>query len=70
MLLAVEEDVRMGFEDRACETQLAKAAWLLDMAARWNERDPKFADLLRMKARLIPRSKTRRLMFLFGVSLE
>jgi hypothetical protein len=25
-------DVRMGFEDRACETQLAKAAWLLEQA--------------------------------------
>jgi hypothetical protein len=22
----------MGFEDRACETQLAKAAWLLEQA--------------------------------------
>jgi hypothetical protein len=43
----------MGFEDRAFETQLAKAAWLLELAARWNERDPKFADLLRMKARQI-----------------
>ena len=47
----------MGFEDRACETQLAKAAWLLEMAARWNERDPKFADLLRMKARQIQKAE-------------
>jgi hypothetical protein len=58
--LAVKEDVRMGFEDREYETQLAKAAWLLEMAARWNERDPKFADLLRMKARLIQRSENER----------
>ena len=47
----------MGFEDRACETQLAKAAWLLELAARWNERDPKFADLLRMKARQIQKAE-------------
>jgi hypothetical protein len=47
----------MGFEDRGCETQLAKAAWLLKMAARWNERDPKFADLLRMKARQIQKAQ-------------
>ena len=47
----------MGFEDRACETQLAKAAWLLEMAARWNERDPKFADLLRTKARQIQKAE-------------
>jgi hypothetical protein len=50
----------MGFEDREYETQLAKAAWLLEMAARWNERDPRFADLLRMKARLIQRSENER----------
>jgi hypothetical protein len=47
----------MGFEDREYGTQLAKAAWLLEMAARWNDRDPKFADLLRMKARLIQESE-------------
>jgi transcriptional regulator of aromatic amino acid metabolism len=55
--LAVKEGVRMGFEDRAWETQLAKAAWFLEMAARWNERDPKFADLLRMKARQIQKAE-------------
>ena len=55
--LAVKEDVRMGFEDRACETQLAKAAWLLEMAARWNERDHEFADLLRTKARQIQKAE-------------
>jgi hypothetical protein len=43
----------MRFEDRTYETQLAKAEWLLEHAARWNDRDPKFADLLRMKARLM-----------------
>jgi hypothetical protein len=53
----VGEDVRMRFEDRTYETQLAKAEWLLEQAARWNDRDPKFADLLRMKARLILRSE-------------
>jgi hypothetical protein len=46
----------MGFQDREPETELAKAAWLLEMAERWDERDPKFADLLRTKARLIDRS--------------
>jgi hypothetical protein len=50
----------MGFEDRAWETQLAKAAWLLEQAARWNDRDPKFADLLRMKARLIQRAENEK----------
>ena len=53
----MKEDVRMRFEDRTYETQLAKAEWLLEQAARWNDRDPKFADLLRMKARLILRSE-------------
>jgi hypothetical protein len=47
----------MGFEDRACETQLAKAAWLLEIAARWNERDPKFAAELRTKARQIQKAE-------------
>jgi hypothetical protein len=47
----------MGFEDREYQTQLAKAAWLLEQAARWSDRDPKFADLLRTKARLIQRSE-------------
>jgi hypothetical protein len=47
----------MRFEDRTYETQLAKAEWLLEQAARWNDRDPEFADLLRTKARLIDRSQ-------------
>ena len=53
----VKEDVRMGFEEREHETQLAKASWWLKVADHWNERDPKFAELLRMKARLIDRSE-------------
>jgi hypothetical protein len=56
----VKEDVRMRFEDRTFEKQLAKAEWLLEQAARWNDRDPKFADLLRMKARLIQRSENEK----------
>ena len=47
----------MGFQERERETELAKAAWLLEMAERWNDRDRKFAELLRMKARLIDRSE-------------
>lgn len=41
----------MGFQDRAYETQLAKSAWLLELADHWSERDPDFAEELRMKAR-------------------
>ena len=47
----------MRFEDRTYETQLAKAEWLLEQAARWNDRDPEFADLLRTKAQLVDRSE-------------
>ena len=47
----------MRFEDKTYETQLAKAEWLLEQAARWNDRDPEFADLLRTKARLVDRSE-------------
>jgi hypothetical protein len=50
----------MRFEDRTYETQLAKAEWFLEQAARWNDRDPKFADLLRMKARLIKRAENEK----------
>jgi hypothetical protein len=50
----------MRFEDRTFETQLAKAEWLLEQAARWNDRDPQFADLLRMKARLIQKSEDQK----------
>jgi hypothetical protein len=46
----------MGFQDRAYETQLAKAAWWLQLADYWNERDPKFAELLRTKAREIQKA--------------
>ena len=41
----------MGFQDRAYETQLAKSAWLVELADHWSERDPEFAEQLRMKAR-------------------
>lgn len=47
----------MGSQERECETELTKAAWLLEMAERWNDTDPKFAELLRMKARLMDRSE-------------
>ena len=48
---AVKGDASMEFEDTAHETQLAKAEWLFEQAARWDELDPKFADLLRIEAR-------------------
>ena len=41
----------MGFQDREYETQLAKSAWLLELADHWSERDSEFAEQLRMKAR-------------------
>jgi hypothetical protein len=41
----------MSFQDRGYETQLAKSAWLLELADHWSERDSEFAKLLRMKAR-------------------
>jgi hypothetical protein len=41
----------MGFQDRAYETQLAKSAWLLELADHWTDRDPEFAEQLRAKAR-------------------
>lgn len=49
----------MGFEDGdgAFETQLAMAAWLLELADRWNDRDPKFAELLRVKVREIQKTE-------------
>ena len=53
----MKEDVRMGFQDREYETQLAKASWWLKVADHWNERDPKFAELLRMRAREIQRAE-------------
>jgi len=39
----------MGFQDRSYETRLAKSAWLLELADHWSERDPEFAEHLRMK---------------------
>jgi hypothetical protein len=47
----------MGFQDREYETQLAKTSWWLEVADHWNERDPKFAELLRMRAREIQRAE-------------
>jgi len=41
----------MGFQDRAYDTQLAKSAWLLELAEHWRERDPEFAEQLRVKVR-------------------
>ncbi|HTJ10283.1 MAG TPA: hypothetical protein VL393_11405 [Candidatus Binataceae bacterium] len=41
----------MGFQDRAYETQLARSAWLVELADHWSERDPEFAEMLRAKAR-------------------
>jgi hypothetical protein len=47
----------MRFQDRDYETQLAKAAWWLQLADYWNARDPKFAELLRTRAREILRAE-------------
>jgi hypothetical protein len=47
----------MGFRDREYETQVAKTSWWLKVADDWNERDPKFAELLRMRAREIQRAE-------------
>jgi hypothetical protein len=41
----------MSFQDRAYETQLARTAWLMELAEYWSERDPEFAEQLRVKAR-------------------
>ena len=45
------EDAAVGFQGRAYETQLARSVWLLELADRWSERDPEFAEQLRLKAR-------------------
>jgi hypothetical protein len=50
----------MAFEDRAYETQLAKSAWLLELADYWRERDPEFAEQLRAKARQLKGTEDRR----------
>jgi hypothetical protein len=47
----------MRFQDRDYETQLAKVAWWLQLADYWNERDPKFAEMLHTRAREIQRAK-------------
>jgi hypothetical protein len=49
----------MGLQDRAWDTKLAKAAWLLELADRWNERDAEFADQLRIKAQEIGAEDSR-----------
>ena len=41
----------MSFRDRAFDAQLAKSAWLLELADHWSERDPEFAEQLRERAR-------------------
>jgi hypothetical protein len=50
----------MGFQDRAYETQLARSAWLLELADHWSERDPEFAEQLRTKARELQRAGNER----------
>jgi hypothetical protein len=50
----------MGFRDRMYDTQLAKSAWLLELADHWSARDPEFADQLRMKARQLQSAEDRR----------
>jgi hypothetical protein len=60
---AVAEAARLsaaGFQDRGYEKELAKATWWLQLADHWNERDPKFAELLRMRAREIQRAENER----------
>jgi len=47
----------MTFQDRDYGTQLANVAWWLQLADYWNERDPKFAELLRIRAREIQRAE-------------
>lgn len=47
----------MTFQDRDYDMLLAKAAWWLQLADYWNERDPKFAELLRTRAREIQRAE-------------
>ena len=43
----------MGLQNRAYETLLARTAWLLELADHWSERDPEFAEELRVKARAL-----------------
>ena len=50
----------MGFQDRAYETQLARSAWLLELADHWSERDPEFAEQLRTKVRQLQRAENER----------
>jgi hypothetical protein len=48
----------MSFRDRAFDTQLAKSAWLLELADHWSERDPEFAEQLRARARQLQSAET------------
>ena len=50
----------MRFRDRDYEMRLAKVGRWLQLADYWNERDPKFAELLRTKAREIQRAEDER----------
>jgi len=50
----------MRFRGRDYERQLVKVGWWLQLADYWNERDPKFAELLRTKAREIQRAEDGR----------
>jgi hypothetical protein len=58
----VEEDAGMSFQDRAYDTQLAKSAWLLELADHWRERDPEFAEQLRAKARQLRGAEDSRIL--------
>jgi hypothetical protein len=49
----------MTFQDRDYDTLLTKVAWWLQLADYWNERDPKFAELLRTRAREIQRAENK-----------
>ncbi|HLK85229.1 MAG TPA: hypothetical protein VKT27_01865 [Candidatus Binataceae bacterium] len=50
----------MALQDRGYETQLAKSAWLLELADYWSERDSEFAEQLRAKARQLQSAEDRR----------
>jgi len=54
-------DGAMGFRERMYETQLAKSAWLLELADHWSERDPEFAEQLRVRARQLQSEEEERL---------
>lgn len=56
----MREDAGMALQDRGYETQLAKSAWLLELADYWSERDAEFAEQLRAKARQLQNAEDRR----------